>query len=90
MKNPQRLEKYQRWMAVFGTTQGQSVLNDLRAICGYEQSSLNRSTADGKIDPFYMAAREGKRAVFIDILDTLKEPPDIPEPKEDEDEDITA
>lgn len=72
---------------MFGTSQGQSVLNDLKNICGYEQSSLNRSTADGKIDPFYMAAREGKRAVYIDILDYLKEPPDLPEGGGDEGED---
>jgi len=84
MKDPIHLERYQTYTAVFGTSQGKWVLADIMKICGYEQSSLNRSTADGRMDPFFMAAREGKRSVAIDIKDNLKEPLDMPTEGADE------
>ncbi len=86
MRNEKQFTLYQQFTRVFGTDEGQIVLNHIKRLCGYEQSSLNIMAADGKIDPYWVIAKEGKRAGFIDILDCLKEPPIIPDDKEEEEE----
>lgn len=84
MKNEKRLDMFRSFMHVFGSDEGQIVLNHIKRLCGYEQSSLNIMSADGKIDPNWVIAKEGKRSVFIDILDCMKTPPELPE-QQDED-----
>lgn len=79
MKDPKRLERYQRWFAVFGTSQGQSVLADLRKMTGQDSTSLVQSVVTGQVDPYYTIFNEGRRSVFIDIQKNLTEPPDLPE-----------
>ena len=84
MKDPKRLERYQRWKAVFGSPEGASVLKDLRKMAGQDSQSLVQSIVDGKIDPFFTIFNEGRRSVWLDIDKCLTEPPDLP--KEDVDE----
>ncbi|MFH1230566.1 MAG: hypothetical protein V1709_03625, partial [Planctomycetota bacterium] len=79
MKDPKRLERYQRWFSVFNTIQGQSILFDLKKMTGQDSTSLVQSIVDGKIDPYYTIFKEGRRSIYIDILATLTEPPEIPE-----------
>ncbi|MDD5348416.1 MAG: hypothetical protein PHT59_07375 [Candidatus Omnitrophica bacterium] len=83
MKDPKRLEQFQLYHAVFGTTEGQAVLADIKKMCGYEETTLAQSIVDGKIDPYYTIHREGRRTVFIDILKRLTDPPDLPEDTDD-------
>ena len=84
MKDPKRLERFQRWRAVFDEPAGRSVLDDLRKMCGQDFSSVALSQADGKVDPFYTMLREGRRSVWLDIEACLKEPPELPEGEVDE------
>jgi len=79
MKDPIRLERCQRWTAVFNEKQGQSVLNDLKKMTGQDSTSIVQSVVDGKIDPFYTIFKEGRRSIWIDIQNALAEPPEIPE-----------
>lgn len=86
MINEKQFTIFQQFTKVFGSDEGQIVLKYIvNTICRYEQSELNIFTVDGKIDPFNMAARCGKRSAAIDILDCLKEPSVLPDQKEDED-----
>jgi hypothetical protein len=78
MKDPKKLERYQRWRAVFGTQQGASVLTELKKMCGQNSSSAVQSVADGKIDPFYTLLKEGRRSVWLDIQNCMTEPKDMP------------
>ncbi|MBE3145301.1 MAG: hypothetical protein IMZ61_15490 [Planctomycetes bacterium] len=82
MKDPKRLERYQRWKAVFDTTQGVSVLAELWKMCGQDQTSVVQSIVDGKVDPYYTLLKEGRRSIWIDIQANLTEPPEIPEGNE--------
>ena len=84
MKDPKRLERYQRWKAVFGSHEGESVLEDLRKMTGQDDTSLIQSIVDGKVDPFYTVFREGRRSIWLDIDKCLTEPPDLPEEDVDE------
>lgn len=86
MKDPKKLERYQRWKAVFGEPAGQSVLADLKKMAGQDSVSLVQSNVDGKIDPYGTMYREGRRSIWLDISEYLKEPPDIPEEGDDGDE----
>ena len=79
MKDPKRLERYQRWKAVFGTHEGESVLEDLRKMTGQDETSAIQSITDGRIDPYYTLLREGRRSIWLDINKCLTEPPDLPE-----------
>lgn len=86
MKNDKRVEIYQKYTRVFGTDEGRWVLNHIvNTICRYEQSELNIFSIDGKIDPYNMAARCGKRSAAIDILDCLKDVPELPDDTNEED-----
>jgi hypothetical protein len=79
MKDQKRLERYQRWKAVFDTPHGVSVLAELQKMCGQDQTSVVQSVVDGMIDPFYTLLREGRRSLWLDIQANLTEPPEIPE-----------
>lgn len=83
MKDPKRLERYQRWFAVFGTQQGASVLSELKKMCGQNSSSAIMSN-DGRVDPFYTILKEGRRSIWLDIQKCLTEPPDITEGENEE------
>lgn len=83
MKDKKRLEKYQRWMAVFGTKEGKSVLEDLSKMCGYEVGSIY-TDINGLIDPTALAIQTGKRAVFTEIKRNLIEPADLPNGNDDD------
>jgi hypothetical protein len=74
MKDPKRVERYQRWKQV-----DPAILNDLLKMTGQESYSLVQNSVDGKIDPYYTVFREGKRSIWLDIMSCLMEPPDIPE-----------
>jgi hypothetical protein len=87
MKDPKRLERYQRWKAVFDTNEGQSVMSELRRMAGQDQINLVVSIVDGKADPFLTVYREGRRSMWIDIQLCLTEPPELPEGGVDEGED---
>lgn len=82
-KDPVRLERYQRWQAVFGTKQGQSVLEDLRKMTGQDDSTAYLSES-GRIDPYYTTLNEGRRTIWLDIQKALAEPPELPEQTEGE------
>ena len=79
MKDPKRLERYQRWLAVFSTSQGQSVLADIMKMAGMGRTSLTLSIVDGKVDPYYTIFNDGRQSMVFDILKALEEPPEIPE-----------
>ena len=79
MKDPKRLERYQRWKAVFGTPQGESVLADIMKMAGMGKTSLTLSIVDGKVDPYYTIFNDGRQSLVFDILKTLDEPQDMPE-----------
>lgn len=82
MKDPIRLERYQRWFAVFGTQQGKSVLEDLRKMTGQDKNSL--CLIQGNVDEFLTIFHEGRRSVWLDIQACLTEPPEIDEQKDAE------
>jgi hypothetical protein len=84
MKDPKRLEKYQRWFEVFKTKEGQSVLYDLKKMAGQDFTTLVQSVTDGKVDPYYTVFNEGRRSFWLDIQHCLSEPPELPEQKEGE------
>ena len=84
MKDPIRLERFQRWTRLFSDRPGESVLAELKKMCGQDRTSLVQSVVDGKVDPFYTAFMEGRRSVWIDIQANLTEPPDIPEGADEE------
>ena len=84
MKDPKRLERYQRWKSIFGSLEGESVLSDLRKMTGQDSQSLVLSSVDGKVDGFFTIFKEGRRSVWIDIDKCLTEPPDLPEEDVDE------
>ena len=84
MKDPRRLERFQRWMAVFEGTAGQSVLADLRKMCGQDSTSVAQSMIDGKLDPYYTVLKEGRRSIWLDIQAALTDPPELPEEEDDE------
>jgi hypothetical protein len=79
MKDPIRLERFQRWTRLFSDRPGESVLTELKKMCGQDNTSAVQSVVDGKIDPYYTMLKEGRRSVWIDIEAILKEPPEIPE-----------
>lgn len=79
MRNEKQVTLFHQFTKVFGSDEGQIVLDHIKEMCRYEQSELNHFTADGKIDPYWMAASCGKRSAYIDILDCMKEPPIIPD-----------
>ncbi len=80
MKDPKRLERYQRWKAVLDTTLEQLLVQgELERLCGQDSTSLVQSVVDGKVDPYYTIYREGRRSVWLDIKRYLTEPPDMPE-----------
>jgi len=83
MKDQKRFDRFQRWHVTLKNTQaGQSVLADLEKMCGANKTSLVQSVVDGKVDPYYTAFMEGRRSIWIDILNVLTDPPDIPEDEE--------
>lgn len=84
MKDPVRLERYQRWRAVFETQQGKSVLTDLRKMAGQDKHSLTLSVTDGKVDPYFTIFNEGRRSMWLDIDKCLTEPPEMPEEKDED------
>jgi len=63
---------------VFGTSQGESVLEELKKMTGQNTSSV-MLRADGTIDQYHVFVREGRRSIWLDIQNVLKEPPEIPE-----------
>lgn len=81
MKDPIRMERYQRWRAVFDQVVGQSVLNDLKRMTGAEITSVMLDN-EGKVDAYQTLLKEGRRSVWLDIQGCLTEPPDIPEQEE--------
>ena len=87
MKDPIRLERYQRWRAVFSTTEGESVLADLRKMTGQDSSTAMFSMVEDMLDPYRTILNEGRRTVWLDIQKCLTEPPDMPEGEVDEGED---
>lgn len=78
MDNKERLQKYQRWMEVFGTQQGNIVLSEICRICGYDYHGI-ATNIEGDVDPFMMAVNNGKRMVYLEIKRNLIEPKDLPE-----------
>lgn len=82
MKDKKRLEKYQRWLAVFGTNEGKAVLEELSKMCDYEVSVIY-TDKNGMVDPIAMAIQVGKRAIFSEIKRNLIEPVDFPQDDED-------
>lgn len=78
MKDPVRLERYQRWKAVLGTQQGQSVLEDLKKMTG-QDSTTAVLNALNEVDSYGTILREGRRSIWLDIQNCLIEPPDLPE-----------
>lgn len=84
MKDPKRLERFQRWRAVFDTPAGKSVLDDLRKMCGQDAPTATLGARDGMIDPYCTLLKEGRRTVFLDIESCLREPPELPEGEVDE------
>jgi len=80
MKDPVRLERYQRWKAVFDTKQGQSVLADLKKMTG-QDSPTARHSIQGGLDPYFTVLNEGRRTIWLDIQKALTEPPELPEEK---------
>ena len=77
MRDPIRLERCQRWKSVFETTQGQSVLEDLRKMTGADITSVMLDR-DGRVDSYHTILKEGRRSVWVDIRACLTEPPDVP------------
>jgi len=58
---------------VFGSEYGKEVLADLRAIC-YPTKRLSDGARDneGKLDTSQILIHEGRREVFLHIIDTMK------------------
>ncbi len=83
MKDPVRLERYQRWRAVFGTKQGQSVLEDIKKMTGQDVTTAFVAGNSG-VDPYYTILREGRRTIWLDIQKCLTEPPELPKEEGEE------
>ena len=60
-----RLDRYKR---VFGTEDGKEVLREMATECGL----LSPHVRQGKIDPYYIAFKEGERNAVLRILSALE------------------
>ena len=78
MKDPKKLELHQAYRQI-----PEIVLNDLRRLCNYENTTIVQSMVDGKIDPYGSMVQEGRRQIYLHVAGRLKEPPDIPEEGEE-------
>lgn len=56
---------------VFNTELGKEVLSDLRIIC-HATKAIEAKDDAGRIDPVAMGILEGKRQVFMHIVNTMK------------------
>lgn len=72
-------ERHDRYRAVFASTNGQWVLDDLAGICFRDSTTLVYSEVDGKVDPLYTIYHEGMRTVFLTIQRALEPPRDLPD-----------
>lgn len=52
------------YKAVFGGSEGQRVLDDIKYICGQDRSSVDESN----LDPNKVMFNEGKRVVYLRIM----------------------
>lgn len=59
-----QLRLRQAYKRTFSTEDGQLVLDDLKARCGYENSVFNEN-------PYVLACKEGGRAVLCYILEMM-------------------
>lgn len=58
---------HSNYFITFSTNAGQSILEDLRSFCYYD-----RPTYSSGVNPYDMAFREGKRAVYLHILNRIE------------------
>jgi len=75
-------ERHQRWTATLSDT---PVLAELERMCGANRTSLVQSVVDGKVDPYYTAFMEGRRSIWLDIVDCLTPPVDVKQHVDEED-----
>lgn len=64
-------KKKNTYLKVFGNELGKEVLSDLRAFC-YATKTTEKKGIDQKVDPMQMAVLEGRRQVFMQIMNTMK------------------
>lgn len=62
--------------ATFGSEHGKRVLAAIRSRCGYDYPAFVRAPGSKRLDPFAAAIRDGRRAVFQELLDDLATPED--------------
>lgn len=62
--------KKRTYVKVFGNELGKEVLSDLRAFC-HATKTTEIKDKDQRIDPYQMAILEGRRQVFMQIVNIM-------------------